>query len=45
MQNVKFKCAFVFFAIDAKKSNHSKLYSIHNGKIYNASKIVNMNPL
>ena len=37
MQNVKFKCASVFFAADAKKSIHSELYSVHNGSIYDAS--------
>ena len=30
------------FVADAKKSNDSKLYSVHNGSIYGASRIENM---
>ena len=41
MQNVKFRCALALSIADAKKSNHSKLYSIHNGSIYGASRIGN----
>ena len=42
MQNVKFICILALSAVDAKKeSNHSKLYSIHNGSIYTASRTVN----
>ena len=34
MRNVKFRCVLALYAADAKKkSNHFKLYSIHNGSI------------
>ena len=36
MQNVKFRCVLALSGADAKKSNHSKFYSIHNGSIYGA---------
>ena len=42
MQNVKFRGPFALFAVDAKKSNDSKLYNVHNGSIYSASRIENM---
>ena len=42
MQNVKFRCVVALFATDEKKSNHFKLYSVHNGSIYGASRIINM---
>ena len=38
MQNVKFRCAPALSTADAKKLNHSKLYSFHNGSIYGASR-------
>ena len=41
MQNVKFRGPLPLFAVDAKKSNNSKLYSVHNGSIYGASRIEN----
>ena len=41
MQNVNFKDPLAPFAADAKKSNDSKLYSVHNGSIYGASRIEN----
>ena len=37
-----YKCACTFLQLMQKKSNHSKLYSIHNGLMYNASKTINM---
>ena len=43
MQNVKFKGPLALFAADEKKkSNNSKVYSVHNGSICGASKIENM---
>ena len=42
MQNVKFRDPLALFAANAKKSNNSKLYSVHSGSIYNASRIENM---
>ena len=41
MQNVKFRCALALSLADVKKSNHSKLYSVYNGLIHGASRIVN----
>ena len=41
MQNVKFSGPPTLFAIDAKKSNDSKFYSVHNGSIYGAFRIEN----
>ena len=31
MRNVKFRCALALSLANAKKSNHSKLYNVHNG--------------
>ena len=42
MQNMKFRDPLALFATDAKKSNDSKLYSVHSGSIYGASRIENM---
>ena len=42
MQNEKFRGRLVLFAADVKKSNDSKLYIVHNGSMYNASRIENM---
>ena len=41
MQNVKFRCVLALFAIDETKSNYSKLYTVHNGSIYGASRTGN----
>ena len=41
MQNVKFRGPLALFVTNAKKSNDSKLYSVHNGSIYGASRIEN----
>ena len=38
MQNVKFICVHVLSIANAKKSNHSELYNVHNGSIYDASR-------
>ena len=46
MRNLDAKCEvqglLALFAANAKKSNNSKLYSVHNGSIYDASRIENM---
>ena len=40
--NVKFRGSPALFAANAKKkSKDSKLYSVHNGSIYSASRIEN----
>ena len=38
MLNIKFKCAKALCATNAKRSNHSELYNVHNGSIYGASR-------
>ena len=42
MQNLNFKCPLAHSTVDAKKSNHFKLYSVHNGSMYGASRVENM---
>ena len=39
---MNFRGPLAFFAANAKKSNDSKLYNVHNGSIYGASRIENM---
>ena len=41
MQNVKFRGPLALLQLMQKKSNDSKLYSVHNGSIYGASRIEN----
>ena len=42
MQIVKFRSLLALFASDAKKSKDAKLYNVHSGSIYGASRIENM---